>query len=181
MTSIGTVQRSRRRERCRGSASWSTGDLLPQASPAVTEPHLNACLGELCTLSQFLPGVDIRVLSALKGTLQFVELDRGEGGARSSLFPLERDARFTVAVRHLLAVWGGLERALGSYSRGITMIRSWLVEVHRERGGVIIDLLRVDKCGKLAKGSREDGALYNTLNFVVSIREGCCLSIDRVC
>lgn len=81
VTSIGAVQRSSRRERRSGSASWSTGDLLPQASPAVAEPHLDACLGELCALSQLLPGVDVRVLSAFEGPLQFVELDRGEGGA----------------------------------------------------------------------------------------------------
>lgn len=153
VTSIGAVQRSSRRERRSGSASWSTGDLLPQTSPAVTEPHLDACLGELCALSQLLPGVDVRVLSAFEGPLQFVELDRGEGGAWSSLLSLERDSRFTVAVRHLLAVWGRLERALGSYSRGITMIRSGLVLVHRECNHWFVAAGQVCKICKRIKAS----------------------------
>lgn len=112
VTGIGASDRTvegRRRRRCRtegrgGCTAWAAGDLLTQSCPSVAEPHLDARLGQLGALSQLLARVDVRVLGALERTLQFVQLDGGEGGARSPLFALQRDARFAVAVRHLLAI-----------------------------------------------------------------------------
>lgn len=111
VTGIGasdrTVQGRRRccrTERRGGCTAWAAGDLLAQSCPSVTEPHLNARLGQLGALRQLLARVNVWVLGAFEGALQFVQLDGREGGARSPLFALQRDAGFAVAVRHLLAI-----------------------------------------------------------------------------
>lgn len=48
------------------------GQLLPQPGSSVAEPHLDPSLGQLRSLGQFFPGVDVRVLGPLECSFQFV-------------------------------------------------------------------------------------------------------------
>jgi len=75
--------------------------------PTHALPHLNSRLAQLCPLRELLPGVDVRVLRALEGLLQLVQLIGREGGAAPALLPLQGNAGLGLQVR-VVAVDQGL-------------------------------------------------------------------------
>ncbi len=50
--------------------------------------HLYPCLAELCPLGELLPGVDVWVLSPLKGLLQLVQLEKLNWQSWTQCFPM---------------------------------------------------------------------------------------------
>ena len=76
--------------------------------------HLDSCFGEVQPEGQLLPGEDVRVLGLLKGPLQLVQLEGGEGGARPPDLPrLVRvvqlallEAEGELLLEHVLAGFG---------------------------------------------------------------------------
>lgn len=89
----------------RGSAATRSGYgvvLLAQASATIAEPHLDASLGQIGALSQLLAREDVRVLRALKGALQLLQLGSREGGTAATLFAFQCNARFAFTVGDLV-------------------------------------------------------------------------------
>ncbi len=79
---------------CLGSKHWP----FTYVPGNTTASYLDPCLAEPGPLRQLLPGIDVRVLCALEGALQLLDLFGREGGAAPTLFPLQRDPGLTVHV-----------------------------------------------------------------------------------
>ena len=66
--------------------------LYQSLSPSLSLTHLYPGLSELGSLGQLLPGVDVRVVSPLKRSLQVLQLLRGEGRSTPPLLTFELQA-----------------------------------------------------------------------------------------
>ena len=68
--------------------------ILRLKSASVHVSNLNSSFCQLGPLSQLLPRVDVRVVRAFEGPLQLLQLLCCEGGATTTLLPLQRQAWF---------------------------------------------------------------------------------------
>lgn len=73
-------------------------DMFPQSSSSVTEPYLNPGFWQSRPLSKFLSNVNVRILSLLECSFQFVQLVSREGRPASSLLPFQRNPWFALAI-----------------------------------------------------------------------------------
>ena len=70
--------------------------LLPPLCSSVLKPHLHPGFCQLDTQSKLLSKEYVRIVRLLKGSLQFLQLEVGEGGAVSALLPFTDSRRLPV-------------------------------------------------------------------------------------
>lgn len=68
--------------------------------------NLNSSLCEFRPLRYLLARVDVRIVRALEGPLQLLQLLRGEGGSTPPLLPLQRQTRLRVYIGCVVRVTG---------------------------------------------------------------------------